>query len=379
MNQLRKLLSLSADEKKSRVQIAKQCKDQGRKIIGVGCSHVPEELIHAAGLIPWRLTGVKRSNLTKVAEYRPITWTEPYVNHVLESAFCGDYDYLDGMVCTNWNDDRRQLYDIWNRMKFTPFVHFMHLPRNANKLAVDEYMRQINILKNEIEKYFKVTITDSALWESINLYNKWRELMMEIYGMRTQEVPVLSGEEAMRISTASFFMPMNELVKELELIIAELKNGRKSTSSREKRIIVTGDFIDDPKFINLIEKSGALVVMDDLETTSRNFWGEVEVNGDPIYALAHRYIVKRVPGPRAFFWGHNGGGLDQLIKWYREYKCDGIIELALRDSFARLFVRPQLTKRLALENIPGLNLDIEYNYDREEQLRTRIEAFIESL
>ena len=370
---LKKLLSLNEQLNRSKVALRRAY--QGRKVIGIGCSHVPEELVSAAGLLSYRLTGAGRGVLANAGYYRPTMMTEPYTNNVLESALTGDFDFLDGMICTNWDDDRRQLYDIWKHLRITPFVHFLHLPRNDNELAIEEFANQLSRLRDALEKFTNMEIPDEKIWESIELYNSWRKLMMYIYEMRKKERPPLSGGEAMRLTNASFVMSKEQMVSELNAVLPELEDRQCSLSSWRCRLVITGDMADNPAFIDLIEECGGLVVMDDLEAGSRYFWKVVDTNGDPLYALAKRYL-RRPPGARAFFWDK---GIDQLIDWSHEYNANGVIELCLRDSFSRLYGRPHLTKRLAEANIRNTSLIVEYHIEMEEQLRTRVEAFIESL
>lgn len=371
-NELAQLLC--AVEPQNRVRWALERKAQGKKVIGLGCSHIPEEIIHAAGILPLRLIGTWNPSLSLVNNYRPIAWTDPYVNHVLESAINGEYNYLDGMIATNWDEDRRQLYDYWSYLNITPFVFFVHLPRIDNELALQHFVYELRLLRRALEEHFQVQISDESIWESIRVYDKWRSLMMQIYRMRMANEPPLTGGEALRLSEASLVMPKDELIQTLEGILPELATRRASVKAKKPRLLVTGDMLDNPAYIDLIEEAGALVAFEDLEASSRYFWRTVEPNNDPLQALAKRYLVNRIPGPRFYFWER---AIDQLIEWVREYHIDAVLNLPLRDSFQRLMGSPLLTRRLKEVGVKMMTFEIEYHLEMVGMLRTRVEAFLE--
>ncbi len=371
----KQLLSLmTAIQPENRSKWALKWKQQGKKVIGLGCSHVPEEIVHAAGMLPIRLIGTWNPRLDIVSSYRPVAWTEPYVNHVLEVALKGEYNYLDGMVTTDWDEDRRQLYDFWLNEKITPFAFHMHLPRTDGDPALQYYTHELNLMKKALQEHFKVRITNESLWESIRLYDRWRSLMMEIYQMRKADEPPVNGGEALRLSEASLVMPKEEVINELEALLPELRKRRAEIPVKKPRLLVTGDMLDNPEYIDAIEGEGCLVVFDDLETSARHFWTTVGSDGDPMKALARRYLLGHIPGPRFYFFDK---GIDQLKAWVQEYRIDAVLNLPLKDSYQRLFSTPRLTRRLKEAGIKIMTLEIEYHLEMLGQFRTRIGAFLE--
>ena len=104
-------------------------KRQGDKVFGWLCTYVPEEILHAAGILPVRITGYDReTDLDDGNAYL-------YVNNCSFSRSClqmglaGEYDFLDGVVGASTCDGARRLFDIWRNYIGTPFHHVISVPR----------------------------------------------------------------------------------------------------------------------------------------------------------------------------------------------------------------------------------------------------------
>lgn len=105
--------------------------DQGGKVAGYLCSQVPEELLMAAGYLPFRIRGTG-STSTELSDafYSPINCSFP--RHAFNLALKGEYDFLDALICINSCDHVRRIYDNWIRnVKATKFTTVMSLPRKV--------------------------------------------------------------------------------------------------------------------------------------------------------------------------------------------------------------------------------------------------------
>ena len=113
-DKLEQLLQAGADS--NRKQWASGQQKQGKKVLGVLCSYTPEEVIHAAGMLPWHVNGNLQVGTPLADTYFP-THICAYVTHVLESVLLGELDFLDGLVSTDWDDDRKHFVDWWKILK----------------------------------------------------------------------------------------------------------------------------------------------------------------------------------------------------------------------------------------------------------------------
>ncbi len=369
---LKKLVE--AGQEANRFNWAKEWKAQGKKVIGLVDTYIPEEIIYAAGALPWHIFGTWRQNVPLASVYRPPN-TCRYCAHVLESFMSGQLDFLDGAVGSDWDDDRRVLWFQWTHLKMMSFRYQLHVPLKDSDLARIQFTANVTRLKKGLEKFCGVEITDQSLADAIGVYNKMRSLLTRVYEMRKRDVPPLTGAETLGLTTAAMVMPKDEYIKELEALLPYLETRKPVITSPHPRLLVSADRLDNPAYIALIEDAGALVAMDDMDTGSRYFWNEVPVNGDPIEALSRRYLSK-LACPRMTFWDRQ---VSQVKEWVKEWKIDGIVNFTMSYSYPRFFGMPYFRDQMETAGIPFLTIQREYYLGSVGQLRTRVEAFAETL
>jgi benzoyl-CoA reductase subunit C len=349
-------------------------KQQGKKIIGVISSYVPEEIISAAGMLPWRITGTWHENTSHAGVYRGQSSCS-YCNHVLESLLAGELDFLDGIVTTDLDQDLLRLSDVLLALKKPPFYQVMHIPFVDSELnykfLTDEIRRMISILEN----FSGVKITEESLRSSIDTYNQMRNLLSRMYELRKRKIPPLSGSEVLGITTTAGVMPKKLFNQELEVLFPYLEKRETNLKYHTPRLLITSEMLDNPAYISLIEE-GCLVAMDDTDTGSRYFIQAVDTNlEDPAYALAKRYINHH-GAPRMTSWDRQ---VEQVISWVKEFKIDGVLALPLTWCYPQRYRMPFFSRKFDELGIPSLSLEREYHLANVGQLRTRIGAFLEML
>lgn len=372
---LRCLINMNSEQ--SRTEVAKEWKRQGKGIVGVCDTDIPEEIIFAAGMLPWRITGTWRGDVPLANIYRPVN-TDVYCTHVLQSVLAGELDFLDGIVFSREDDDMRRLYDIClhlerfhiNKM---PFTYILHLPKKYSEATCKAFQEGIIRFKGALEQ-FSGEISEQSLHQAIEVYNKWRTLLMRIYNLRKKEVPPISGSEALGIVTASFVMSKDEFSQELEALFPYIEKRETSLARTYPRLLVSSDKLDNPAYLELIENLGAIVAMDDLDTGSRYFWKLTDSESGPISALAERYLTR----PSLHNIDHEKYA-NQLIGWVREYNITGVLNLPHMFGYLRQMATPYITKKLTEAGIPIMSFIREYHLANTGQLQTRIGAFLETL
>ena len=351
-------------------------KDQGGKVVGYFCSTVPEEIITAAGLTPFRMratgsTGTEESD----AYYSSINCSFP--RHCFNQALTGDFKFLDGVICVNSCDHVRRIYDNWKRFVPTDFIEMMSLPRKTGPDQVGWYTEELAMLKDKVGKHFGVEITDDRLWKAIKLHNETRRLQKKLYELRKQEKPPITGAETLAVMVAGTAMPHDQYNEMLRELLDEL-SGTEGPGSHRARLLIVGGILDDPAYIKVIEDQGGLVVTDSTCFGSRLMWVEVnEDASDPIAALAQYYLTDRPSCPRMY--GEHDNRTQYVIDMCREFNCDGVIGERLIFCDSWLVEHYMLGQDLKAAGIPMLKLDREYLTSGIGQLRTRIQAFLETM
>ena len=366
---------IQAGDASHRIEWGLSYKRQGKKVVGIACSYIPEEVIYAAGILPWRIAGTFQANTPLAAVYLPVPVCS-YFTHVIESLLKGELEFLDGLVCTNWDDDRRRLFDLWVYLAKTPFTHLMEIPAMDSELACQRFAKEIRQLITAVGEFVGAKITDELLWSAIEVHETMRGLLMRLYELRKREVPPLSGAEIHGITAAAAVMPKELFIQELEALLPYLEQRKISVKSVRPRLLASTDMMHEVGYLRLIEETGALVAMDDLDTGSRYIWHKVDrAIHDPAYALAKRYLG-RPACPRMITWDRQ---VQQLVEWVMEYRIQGVVELPLSYSRPRQMRIPYFRKALADANIPLLSVIREYELSYEEQWKTKVGAFIEML
>jgi len=350
-------------------------KRQDRKVFGWLCTYVPEEIIHAAGILPVRITGyTQETELDDGSAYL-------YINNCSFSRSClqmglkGEYDYLDGLVAGSTCDGSRRLFDLWQHYLEVPFHHMLTVPRKYTERAHKLYYEQVVMLKEHLEQHLDTEITDEALLKSISVYNESRELLKKLYQLRMVDKPPISGAETMEVLNASQRMPKEQFNQYLRELLDELAVSGNEYRGRS-RLMVTGSVMNNPEFIRSIEELGGLVVTDELCTSTRYWSDPVDVdNHSPLEAISRRYLnnfpcARMVPSERRF---------DRILQMAHDYKVDGVISQIIRYCVPYAHDIPLLTDRLEKAGIPILALDVEYGTSGSGQISTRVQAFLEML
>jgi benzoyl-CoA reductase subunit C len=351
-------------------------KEQGKKIVGYFCSTVPEELIAAAGLAPFRMRATGSTSTEESdAYYSSINCSFP--RHCFNLALIGEFKFLDGIICVNSCDHVRRIYDNWKRFVPIDFIEIMSLPGKTGPDQVEWYRDEISMLKEKIEKQFGVEISNDTLWKTIKLHNETRRLQKQLYELRKQEKPPITGAETLAVMVASTAMPKEQYNEMLRELLDEL-SGTEGPGGYRARLMIVGGILDDPAYVKVIEDQGGLVVTDSNCFGTRNMWTEVDESlNDPCEALAKWYLVDRPSCPRMY--GEHDNRAKFVIDMCREFNCDGIVGERLMFCDAWLVEHYMLGQDLKAEGIPLLKLDREYLTSGIGQLRTRIQAFLETM
>ncbi len=351
-------------------------KGRGGKVVGYFCSHVPTEVVLAAGILPFRMRGTGSTG-TELSDAYFSSINCSFPRHTFNQALKGEYDFLDGLLCISSCDHIRRVYDNWKQNLPTPFVRIMSLPKKVGDPQVQWYREEIQILRDELGQHFGVEITDDRLREAIALRNQSRRLQRQLYDLRKRAHPPISGAETLAVMVAGSSMPPERYNQLLETLLADLAGSNGSREYRA-RLMVVGSELDDPEYLDAIEGQGGLVVTDSICYGTRTMWVDVdETAADPVEALARYYIQERPSCPRMN--GDQARRAQFLRDLIREFQVDGVI--GERMLFCDFWCAEHYMNKLDLREVgvPFLQLDREYILSGRGQLRTRIQAFLETM
>ncbi len=354
-------------------------KNIGGKVMGYTCSFVPEELFIAAGLLPIRIRGNNKKQIDLANDYFESANICSLVRSCFDQVLNGDYNFIDGAVIGGGCDAGRHILDNWVKSEIkTPFLDRITFPHATGELMVQNFQDQLFRLKENIENHFKVQITNQKLWDAIRLCNEIRDLQKELYSLRKSENPPITGAETVAIIVAGFSMPKETYKNELKKLLDELRAFPVAEEEYKTRLMIVGPGHDDTSMCDIVEDLGGLVVADLTCFGGKIIYGSIKENGsDPLQAIAEYHILERPFCPKNL--GAHPHISKEVLDKISEFKVDGVIgsNFLCCDMWGgELYI---LGKELREIGIPILRIEREYISDSTGQMKTRIQAFMETI
>ena len=352
----------------------REWKNSGKKVIGWICNYVPEEIIHAAGILSFRITGdSKEIELGDGDAYLHI-YSCSFTRTCCQLAVEKKFDFLDGFVATAMCDGSRRLADVLENYGYLSLIQTLGVPRKFDEHAEALYSREILQFKQILEGFLGTEISNDAISDSVLVYNRTRRLLKELYELRKLDVPPVSGAETLEVLNAATRMPREQFNDTLEVLIEEIK-GRPVSAKGKVRLMIDGSILQNVDLIQGIEDLGGLVVVDGLCSGARYWEGLVDTDMEPISALT-KYYLNKFPCPRFY---PPTVRTDKVMNLIQEYRVEGLIYEIVRYCNTHTWDYPILRSELEERGIPMLKLEVEYGMGATGQIKTRVQAFIEML
>jgi len=355
-------------------------KKDGKKVVGYTCSYVPDEIFHAAGILPFRIRGFGATNTTIGDTYfGPFICSLPKC--MLQLAGEGKFNFLDGAIITPGCDSMRRLDECWRKAgsdiegAIPPFFFHYGVPHKYSDYTIKWMTEETRRLITAVEEYFKVKITGADLKKAIKLYNHSRKLLDRFEELRTLDAPPFSGEEALAVILAGTTMPREEYNELLTQFIAKAE---KSPGIKNRvRLMLVGSANDDVGLVRVMEGEKAIVVADNLCFGSRFYSDQVEEEGDPVFELSRRYLGHN-DCPRMY--GDYKKRLNILENKVEKSKIEGVILQNIRFCDLHGSENGLFERDLEAKGIPCMRLEREYGPLVETgRMKMRVDAFIERI
>jgi len=355
-------------------RLVEQASQDGRIPIGYSCSFVPEALLMADRLFPVRLHAPGVAG-TELADNYLSSLVCSYTRSILEFAMDDRYDLIRGWVTVPSCAHMQRFIDNLEYLKRPDFIHVIDAPRKVNESTLKWHEEELHMLADKLSSHFSVDMGKASLMKAIDEWNRFCVIMNRIGDLRKTPNPPITGSEFHRVVMASLASPKDLILPHIEAFYREIEN-RESTRKYRARLMVVGGHLHDPEFIRIIESQGGLVVADRFCTGSIPGLIPVHVNGDPIRALAEHTFEKTLcPRMMEDF----DRRLNNILDTVKEYRVDGVVIEIIKFCDLWGVDSMPLVSALRKVGIPVLKLEREYRTTGEGQLRTRVQAFIESM
>ena len=381
MNNLPKGFDSLAEAQQKKFLALKSLKDGGGKVIGLYCSYVPTELVYAAGAVPVSLCATSEKPISAAERDLPknlCPLIKASYGHAITDT-CPFFYFSDFIVGETTCDGKKKMFELLNDIKPT---YVMHLPQNnLDPKAYPFWADEVKKLKERIEEFYNITITEDDLRQAIKDCNQERRNLVNFFELSALDPSPVSGLEQFNVKEAFGFQydiqqKNAEIVKRTKELKEYWEKNLKGTRDERPRILVTGCPLGGvkEKILAKIEELGAVIVGYDSCSglrTHMEFVDEDPVR-DPIEAIAEKYLKTNCsvmsPNPGRF------KDLDYLVD---HYKADAVIECTLVACHTFNLEAHTVGKHIIEKGLPYIHIESDYSQEDAGQFATRLEAFLE--
>jgi benzoyl-CoA reductase subunit C len=352
----------------------KRWREAGGKVVGHFQVYFPEELAHAAGMLPFKVRGAQIE--ARQAEARFGSYLCSILKTSLELALSQRVT-LDMFISHPICDAARNLAAVWGR-NFTYPCQILYLPQNANSKHSAQYLRdEYARLMRDIEEVAGRRISDDDLRASIRVFNENRRLLHKLYAIKRETPWLLPADEAYVLMAVGGMIPREEHNELLKAVIPQIE-ARPAKPQDRIRVVFEGGFCEQPPtdLLRAIALS-CYVVDDDLLIGLRWILEDVATEGDPLLNLADAYLEKSSYSPVQHDLRKPKEAM--LLKRMKEARAGAAIITAAKMCEPGLDEQVAYSKALDEAGIPYFISEFEESMTSFDHLQIQLETFVENL
>ena len=367
-------------------ELIEKKKAEGGICLGYTCFHIPEVILNVDKCFSTRLRAPNTGSID-IATYYMSNYTCEYARALLERAIEGGYQFLNALIgvdaCSMMNRSMEHFEILQVNENPDFFVTHTDMPFKITDYTIEGYRRQMRVrVLDRLTEVFGVDTSDDALRKAVEEHNEVCRIISEIGQLRKRKNPVITGYEFHVLNLVTYVCPKSEILPYLRETLEEIKARRPDRKNPFRaRVAIVGSEIDDPNLTKLIEGCGALVVSDRYCFGSTPGREVIELNDkeDVLTQICRHYMevsecARYISDEKVMQRRETS---DRLAK---EYGAEGIIYEQMKYCDYWGFERALVSHIMHDEyGWPVLSIDRLYNNGNSGQLRTRCQAFVESL
>jgi len=349
-------------------------RESGGKVIGHFQVYFPEEIVHAAGILPFKVRGAQIEAVQ--ADSRFGSYLCSILKTSLELALSKRVE-LEMFVTHPICDAARNLGAVWGR-NFSYPCQILYLPQNANSPAAATYLcNEYARLQRSVETITGRPILADDLRHSIDIYNRNRAFLRALYAIKRETPWLLSADEAYVLVAIGGMMPREEHNDLLEAVLP-LIAARQGRKQDKIRVVFEGGFCEQPPLdlIRAIARS-CYVVDDDLLIGLRWILEDVASEGDQLLNLAIAYLEKSSYSPVQHDLRKPKEKM--LIERIRNSRASAAILTAAKMCEPGLEEQVAYLHALDAEGIPYFISEFEEKMTTFDHMEIQLETFVENI
>lgn len=360
--------------------------DKGGIAVGYTCYFMPEVLLNVDKCFSVRLRAPRTGSMD-IATYYMSSFLCGFSKALLERGIEGGYNFLSCLMGSETCSEMNRAIEHFEILKLVPndkfFVTIIDAPFKITDHGLKHYVNQIRLkVLDRLRDVYGADVSDASLKKAVELHNRVARVMRAIGEYRKEDNPRITGYEYHVLSVATYCCPKAEIIDKLEETLEELKTRVPDEKKKFRaKVVVVGSEMDDPEFTKQIEDAGALVVADRYCFGTLPGREEIVLNDtDDVLTQICLHYLKTSQCPRFMSQDKVQNRRDYVAGLVRDYHAEGVIYEQLKFCEYWGYERALASHIMQSDyDIPAVSIDRQYTASGSGQLRTRVQAFVESL
>lgn len=346
----------------------------GKKAVGVLPYFCPEELVYAAGALPFGLWGSERQ-IDEAKRYFP-AFICSILQTVLEAGIRHELDGLSAIMVPICCDSLKGMGANWQYgVPQVPVIDVAYAENRKIEAGVTFTLSQFRKIRGQLEEILQTKIPDDAVREAVAVYNRDRAALRRFDALMCEKPGLLTPRERNRVMKAGYFMDRREHAEKVEALNAALEK-EPAPAFSGLRIVTTGILVDSPDLLQILADNDMAVVGDQVAHESIQYREDTPVTDDPLEGMARR--LGQIEGCSVLY-DPGKKRIDMLEDIVRSTRADGVLFVLTKFCDPEEYDAVPLKRALDRDGIPMLQIEVDQQMRDYEQARSALEAFREIL
>lgn len=349
--------------------------ENGNKVVGCFPEYTPDEIVYAAGMVPFGIWGQEGREISEAKNYFPSFYCALALSS-LELGLGNALNTLSAVIIPSLCDTLKCLGQNWKAgVPQVPFIQLVHPQNRATPEGITFLSEQYKKIAGQLTAISGVTVTNEGLAKAIDLYNQRRAALRSFSQVAAKYPHIFTPIMRSTVIKSGYFMDVVEYTQCLWDIIS-LANQQPSQNWDGLKIVVTGIIADSPAILQIFTDNHMTIVADEVAHESRQFRQDVPADPDPWIALSRQ--IAELEGCSLLFDAEKKRG-KLLAELVRQNNADGVVYLLTKFCDPEEFDAPVIKKYLDKEGIPSIIIEIDQQAKTYEQARTALQTFADVL
>ncbi len=347
---------------------------EGKKVIGCMPCFCPEELVYAAGMVPFGLWGAEMQ-APEAKRYWP-AFICSILQTTLELGIRGAYDGLAAVMIPIVCDSLKGMDGNWRyAVPNVPVIPVAHAQNRKTSAGVEFTASQYRKIRARLEELAGSVITDAAIANAVGIFNERRAAMRRFAEAACRRPGLLKPSDRNAVYKSGYFMDVKAhlaLVKEL----ADLIEAQTPPAFNGPKVVTSGVIADSSALLQILDACGVAVVRDAVTHESIRYNTDVPETDDPVVGMARQ--IGEIEGCPMLFDPQKYRGT-MLIELVKDSGADGVLFTQTKFCDPEEYDYVPLKRMLDAAGIPSLQVESDQQTVNYEQARTAIETFCDIL